>query len=275
MDYPAMPSMDPSSKKFVLRTGHFDEFGHYKTLRENGTNNWLLIYTISGNGNFFHPKHNLRTSSGNIVLLPPGTYHNYGLSNPESHWEPIWCHFLPKPSWTHLLNWPEFPSGVRYLRLNTRNRKNVLQSMKAMNRHFHGIQKKKEFFALNYLEQTLLWCDTQNPRINIRPIDERVEHAINYITDHLVDQLSIELVAQEVGLSASRLSHLCREFMNKGLSQIIEETRMDQAKDLMELTSKPIAEVATLTGFTDPFYFSKRFKKYFGSSPRDFRKKKK
>ncbi|MBL4575789.1 MAG: helix-turn-helix domain-containing protein [Opitutaceae bacterium] len=274
MEYTAMTTIEPSIEKIGLRAGHFDEFGQFRTVRKNGTTDWLLIYTISGNGHFFHPKHSLTTSHGDIILLPPGTSHNYGLTTPDSHWEPIWIHFLPKSTWIPLLNWPEYPSGLRHLRLNDRNRKNVLQSMVDMNRYFHGIQKRKELFALNCLEKALLWCDSQNPLMNLKSIDERVERAIHYVTDHLSEHLSIEIISQKVGLSASRLSHLCKEYLDKGLSQIIEEIRMERAKDLVDLTSKPIGEIATLTGFTDPFYFSKRFKKQFGDSPRDFRKKK-
>jgi len=46
---------------------------------------------------------------------------------------------------------------------------------------------------------------------------------------------------------------------------------MHRAKQLLKSTREPVQFIAYSVGFSDPLYFSKAFKKYFGFSPSSFR----
>jgi AraC family transcriptional regulator of arabinose operon len=47
---------------------------------------------------------------------------------------------------------------------------------------------------------------------------------------------------------------------------------MGRAQDLLVSTGKRVAEIARLVGYTDPFYFSTRFRAFTGQSPRQYRR---
>jgi AraC-like DNA-binding protein len=49
--------------------------------------------------------------------------------------------------------------------------------------------------------------------------------------------------------------------------------RINRARQLLELTAMSIKEIAAEVGYENPFYFSLRFKKQTGTSPRDYRQK--
>lgn len=51
--------------------------------------------------------------------------------------------------------------------------------------------------------------------------------------------------------------------------------KIRQACRLLDLTEKPVKTVAIETGYGDPYYFSRAFKKHMGLSPEQYRKLKK
>jgi AraC-like DNA-binding protein len=83
--------------------------------------------------------------------------------------------------------------------------------------------------------------------------------------------LSIGDIAAHCGLSLSRFAHLFKDEMQRTPQQYLEARRMEQARNLIRFSNLPIGDVARVCGYEDPFYFSTRFKRAFGRSPRAFR----
>ena len=75
------------------------------------------------------------------------------------------------------------------------------------------------------------------------------------------------------GLSPSRLRHLFGEQMGVSPRQFQEDQRLRRARDLLALSRHTIGEIALEVGFSNPFYFTLRFKKQTGESPRAFRQR--
>lgn len=266
--------MNDAPEPLHFATGYFKESIKYEVSRRSGGTRSLLIYTVSGNGKFSHPKTaDLHTEPGDIILFPPHTPQHYGIIAPHHPWELLWTHFTPRIEWHALLNWPEQPNGMRQLTLNdSRIRKRVHQALLEMNRFFHTAQPNNQLFALNQLEYALLCCDRVNPKTQRQSIDGRTQKAMEYIFDHFQEPLTIENIAQATGLSPSRLSHLFKEQTQTTPINYLEDIRINHAKALLQFTPKTITEIAQEIGYSDPFYFSKRFHKHTGKSPRDYRK---
>ncbi|MBR5524609.1 MAG: helix-turn-helix transcriptional regulator [Clostridia bacterium] len=81
---------------------------------------------------------------------------------------------------------------------------------------------------------------------------------------------SITSVAQEIGYNPKYLSHLFKEKMNIRYSEYLRSFRFKYAISLFELGISSVKNVALLSGFTDPLYFSNVFKKEMGLSPKEF-----
>jgi AraC-like DNA-binding protein len=94
--------------------------------------------------------------------------------------------------------------------------------------------------------------------------------ARRFIEEHFDQRLDLDTIAQAV---STNKSNLCRVFRNNTGSTVgkhLTTVRIDAGKRLL-LTSLPVAAVAKLVGFDDPYYFSRVFHRETGLSPTGFR----
>ncbi len=261
----------PHATTTDIIAGHFRERRGYATWRENGAQDWLLIYTVAGCGRFGYPAGEMLATPGDIVLLRPGTLHDYGVEPQLERWEILWAHFQPRLHWMDWLDWPQEAPGLMRLRLNQAARRPVQSALAEMYEHSRGAQSRHQDFAFNALERALLLCDAANPHIGHPQMDSRVRQTMDYLCRRLQDRITLDLLADRVNLSASRLAHLFREQTGTTPQQFLEIHRLDRAKQLLAFTPHAIKQVALQVGFENPFYFTLRFKRRTGKSPRAWR----
>lgn len=257
-------------------TGQFDEGSDYGTWRPNGTEDWLIFVTQAGRGRLGYGEGRaLIVEPGDVALLAPGTPHDYATDPAARRWKFIWAHFVPRPHWLPWLNWPGMKEepGLRHLRLDSSTHQHVTRAMRETDRWCRGMAEQREMFAMNALEQAMLWLDLANPRSHGRPLDQRIQRAMDHITDHLAEPMSLDQLARVANLSTSRLAHLFKEQVGLTPLQFVDRQRMERAKQLFELTDLPVQQVADRVGIENPFYFSSRFKRYTGQSPSVYRRK--
>lgn len=103
--------------------------------------------------------------------------------------------------------------------------------------------------------------------------EEIVDSAVNYIKNHYMEGISINSIAEVVGLEGRRFSYIFQK--NIGMSPIsyLTEYRINKAKKLLLTGTNTVTDVAGCVGYTDQFYFSRVFKKYTKMSPIEFQKK--
>ena len=90
-----------------------------------------------------------------------------------------------------------------------------------------------------------------------------VASLVEYINQHLADDLSLETLAQHVNYSEY---YICRIF------NYIIEKRISQAKHYLK-SNMPITRAAELSGFNNYSYFYKTFKKFTGTNPAEYKNK--
>lgn len=91
------------------------------------------------------------------------------------------------------------------------------------------------------------------------------------IESHFNDpELSISAIAEELSYNPKYLSHLFKEKMGMGFSEFLRTTRIKYAISLFDHGIDSVKNVALLSGFTDPLYFSTVFKKEVGVSPKEY-----
>lgn len=269
--------MEESPRPIVsdLVTGHFRETRGYRAWRAHGTADWLLILTLGGAGRFGHAlSGDTEVGAGDIVLLRPGTRHDYSVAPSAASWELLWCHFQPRPPWHEWLRWPEEAPGLMRLTLGEPIiRQKISRRFGETHRLATGSLPHRELFAMNALEEVLLWCDTQNPRAHLPRRDERVQTVIDHVYDHLAEKMTLETLAECSGLSASRLAALFRSQVGMTPQQFLEQQRLARAQMLLERTSHSVGTIAAEVGFENPFYFTLRFKRHTGFAPTDWRRR--
>lgn len=260
----------------ALTTGHFREDAAYATWRPRGTEDYLLVVTLSGSGRFgYTGGEAVVTSPGDITLLRPGTQHDYGTAPGAQGWELLWAHFLPRPHWLPHMHWPEAAPGLMRLAPGEigEAREQIEAALWRMYRSARGALPERELFALNALEEALLWCHAANPRREEARLDPRVQAAMQFFLENLPRPVTITEAAKKAGLSSSRLAHLFRQQTGLTPQQFIEQERLARARQLLSLTGRAVNVIAKEVGFENPFYFTLRFKKQTGFAPRDWRKR--
>ncbi len=95
--------------------------------------------------------------------------------------------------------------------------------------------------------------------------------AQRYIESHLFEDISLEAVAEKVGLTPSYFSTLFKNTTSMKFMDYVIKLRMEEARRLLVTTRKPVSEIAEMVGYYDVRAFSKRFKKETGVIPSDFR----
>ncbi len=86
------------------------------------------------------------------------------------------------------------------------------------------------------------------------------------------ENLSVEELGQEVGMSRSQLHRKLTALTNQSPSDFIRYMRLHRAMALLQGNAGTVAEVAYSVGFGDPSHFSKRFHEVFGITPGEVRK---
>ncbi len=107
-----------------------------------------------------------------------------------------------------------------------------------------------------------------------RRVDSAVDKALEYMQAHYHENLTLPLVAEEIGISPNYLSALFGKNRNTGFTDTLNQIRIDRACDYFAAGGIRSYEVAYKVGFKDEKYFSQVFKKLMGESPSEYRKRK-
>jgi len=135
-----------------------------------------------------------------------------------------------------------------------------------------------ELNILEDAEQIKMWC-----KINISELiniseqartakdNSLVKKAVAYIDSHMISDIKLEIVADEIGISPQYLSRFFKEKMGQNFIDFITEKKINQAKKLLENEELSIKEVALKLGYTEANYFGRIFKKITGLTPKQYR----
>ncbi|MBO5879347.1 MAG: helix-turn-helix domain-containing protein [Clostridia bacterium] len=97
---------------------------------------------------------------------------------------------------------------------------------------------------------------------------KKLQLALDYLHENFDNpQTTIESVASYVGASSVYLRRLFRNAFNKNPLQYLNDMRIEHAISLLKTGYYSIQDVAALSGFNDPKYFSEVYKKKIGHSP--------
>ena len=130
--------------------------------------------------------------------------------------------------------------------------------------HIHE-QRKLEYEKVNFYADMVSRLDVKGNN------QQLVEKVLRVVNDNISDSdLSVEKVAQEVGISRAQLQRKMKEIAGTGLATFIRELRLKQAAVLLQNGDLSISQVAYRVGFSAPNVFSTDFKKQYGLTPKEY-----
>ncbi len=239
--------------------------------RPHGTPTPLLIHTRRGHALIHVDGETHVQAPGDTVLWLADTTQDFTAGG-DDPWEIVWAHFHPRDRWYEWLSWPVLGHGVlRIPAPPARRRERIADALLEMDAFARSGLPRASEFALNALEQALLWLDAANPAP--ARLAEPVQEAMVFISRHLDQPLSVHEIAAAACLSPSRFAHVFKQQVGVSPARFVEQRRIARARVLLESTSLPIGDVSAAIGYSSQFYFATRFRAHTGMSPSGWRRK--
>ena len=127
--------------------------------------------------------------------------------------------------------------------------------------------------AAHWLVTHLLVCHQPNFSVSPRDrspgvlSDRRLARVLEYISIHFADQLTLDSLSREAGISKFHFVKLFRQATGQTPHSFVTQVRLDEAKHLVLTTEMSIGEIASSCGYHRPTHFATAFSTRFGSTP--------
>ncbi len=257
-------SMSALAKKLyyhVLCMGHFFCDNNYHLVREN-YDSILLILVKDGSFTFSDSNGEFITANKNsMVILDCYEPHEYFTND---YTEFLWMHIAG-------VNSREFCSEIVNTCGNLINGSAFSEAERLFLKIYNASKGNEREISL--LIYRLL---TQLVSTNKTEIDNKgilyISKAKEYITEHLDEEITTGIIADELHISPTHLSRLFRQQTGFSPYDYVIAERINKAKEYLLTTDKSITDIAYLTGFNSQANFIYCFKNHEGISPGRFRK---
>ncbi|MGL4344787.1 MAG: response regulator transcription factor [Cellulosilyticaceae bacterium] len=130
-----------------------------------------------------------------------------------------------------------------------------------------------EDYVLSNLQNSILLLGLQClSQTETLPSDVIMSQKITqYIEQHYTElDLSVAKIAEFFDFNTSYIGTLFKKVTNQSILQYITSFRLEASKHLLDSQKYKVSEIAEMVGYSDVFYYSKRFKKMYGYSPKEY-----
>lgn len=156
--------------------------------------------------------------------------------------------------------------------------------------HFHGVSPEigallctmnREFEEKGAYYQTILLCSlinlllqlSRNCRIdttaNEPPAGQLLQRLMEYLVSH-ADSVTLGGMAEAFHYHPNTIAAVLKKGTGKNFSQLVQQTRMSNAAQLLRYSRLPAEEIAARCGYGNISYFYTRFHQYFGMTPGEY-----
>ena len=250
--------------------GHAD--GYYFNLeRGRELNEYQLLYIAEGRGTFHSrtvPEAPLR--EGDLFLLFPGEWHSYN-PQPTTGWKSYWIGFKGRNMDDRVRAGFLTPTKPVY---HVGFSDDIVRLYKeAYETAIHEAAYAQQVLAglVNHIIGVMYSLE-RNIELNRNQAHvDMVNHARLEIREHLESSLTIQQVAENLGVSYSNFRKLFKEYTGISPATYQQDLRLQRAKELLSTTDMSIKEIAYRLNFESPDYFSAKFKAKTGRRPSELR----
>jgi AraC family transcriptional regulator of arabinose operon len=237
---------------------------------------WSFGLTLGGHVLFDADTRRILCGAGEWWLIRELHPQYWRVATPEDggtgKWRVVLSAFAPRPHW---LPWLQIvgTEGLRAFRCSSEKVRR--QIYKHFQRAMHFSQSAlphKHDLAMHALEAALMacWHDTV-AREEDRKLDPRIKAAIEILNSESSRALKLAQLARRCHLSRSHLAGLFRKQVGTTPLQYQERKRIEDAQRMLRISLEPVRRVALACGFENTRYFSTRFKRRTGMTPREYR----
>lgn len=166
--------------------------------------------------------------------------------------------------------------GFHLLRTNAERRLDYMQTIQRLEEALRSREFGAERMADTLCQQLLIYVNRDILRDNTAReeqdsyrMDPKIEEILQYITAHLGEELSVDLLARRFYLSRYYLMHRFKEVTGYTVHQYIVQKRMLWAGEMLR-SGTPVMKAAEEAGFREYSTFLRAFQSTFHMSPKEF-----
>jgi AraC family transcriptional regulator len=134
----------------------------------------------------------------------------------------------------------------------------------------HCVAALTQLFAAHLVEKYTNTIGQTPVRRGGLPIHQ-LRKVEDFVTAHLAEDISIEVLAELVELSPSHFAHVFKETAGVTPLQFVTRRRITRAQQFIRETSRSLIDVGMEVGYTSPSHFAQVFRRVVGVTPTQFR----
>lgn len=234
---------------------------------------YIIHFICGGKGRYQAGGRTYELTSGDFFVIYPDT-EVYYQADPEQPWDYLWIGFQGVKAATYLKQAgidPEHLTG--HFHDSSFILTCIQQMMLARTLTYHNELKRQA--ALLQILATLIEFHhgtLSDDEQNDYPYRIYLQQAIDYMNEHIKENIKISEVAYHIGIDRSYLSGIFKNTLEISPQEYLLTLRMNRAADLLKNTHEKISTIAANVGYSDPLTFTKMFKRYKGMSPSEWRR---
>jgi len=237
--------------------------------RPEGSGDHILIFCTEGRGWLELDGKEWLINKNDAFLVPQGTPHVYG-ADPDFPWSNYWVHFRGRqgPAFANLIGGTDGPV------IHLQRYEDVVTCIEQLYQYMSNVHARSELIAASGALSQLL-CLIQfrmgTAEAKGRTAEEGIERSIDFMHKNLAKTLKLGDLAKIAGMSPGHYGMLFRKSRHHTPVDYFNRLKIQKSCELLKTTGGRISEIGESLGFTDPYYFSRLFKKVMGLSPRAYR----
>ena len=255
---------------------------HITPLKEHSHKYYEFYFFLGGDVSITIKKQKFTLEKGDMILLPPGVKHYITIHDPDVAYQRfvfwITSEFageLQKLSEDYIYLLKHSKENGQYIyhfdtiTFNTIQSKLFLLSDEIHFDHFGKAVKLSLAVKDLILHLSRIVYEMVNPQIT-KEQQGLFEKVLDYINEHLEEDLSLERLAKIFFASKYHIAHLFKEKYGLPVHQYVIKKRLALCKAAL-LNNEEITEICLLCGFSDYSSFYRAFKKEYGLSPKQYK----
>ena len=229
---------------------------------------YLIHYIISGKGFYKIGKRTYELQAGDSFLVYPNTEVVYYAAETDP-WEYAWVGFTGSDA-SMILKATDFSPEKPIIRETPHGsyiHRQILHIYDARGNEFeHAVEMTGRLYTM-----LAMFLHGASHTTEQNSANSYVQKGIEYISSNYSYAITVEDIADYVGVSRSHLFRSFESVLGQSPKEYLTDFRMKQACYLLEHSSLSITAIANSLGFDNSLYFSKTFHKQKQMSPKEYR----
>jgi AraC-like DNA-binding protein len=249
--------------------GYYPNAQYHYRQRIHGVSEHILIYCVAGKGMLKVQNRKYEIVHGSIAIIPANAPHEYG-ADEASPWTIYWVHFKGANSFDFVQMMIEKLGSHVHTIPFQENRIRLFEDLYAsMERGYSRNNISYASIGLQYFLASC--CFFENYLVQHEQKKDSTDNAIDFMQQHLDGILNLQDIANAVNMSASHLAAIFKKKTGYSVMEYFNHLKIQKACQYLQFTTLRINEIADKLGMEDPYYFSRMFARYTGSSPMKYR----